>query len=177
MEKCIVLVGNTASGKTTLSHYLESRGYRRILTYTTRPMRKGEVNGVDYHFLSTEDFEKKLIDGFFAEFTFYNAEFGSCYYGSAVEDYRAVGNTVIVVNPIGVISLTEPAYIVWLDIPEDIIISRALSRGDSEDEVRRRIRDDKIYFDNFEKFRLYNLRIIDVLPVDYITEMIEKDIL
>jgi len=174
MGRCIVLVGNTASGKTTLSQYLEDRGYRRILTYTTRPMRKGEVDGVDYHFLSTEEFESKLVDGFFAEFTFYNAKFGSCYYVSAVKDYHAKDNTVIVVNPIGVMSLTEPAYVVWLDIPEDVIITRALSRGDSEDEIRRRIRDDKLYFDNFEKSGLYNLRIVDILSVECITKMIEK---
>ena len=174
MGRCIVLVGNTASGKTTLSQYLENHGYRRILTYTTRPMRKGEVDGIDYHFISIKDFENKLAAGFFAEFTFYNAKFGSCYYGSATEDYHAKDNTVIVVNPIGVMSLTEPAYVVWLDIPENIIISRALLRGDSEDEIRRRIRDDKLYFDNFEESKLYNLRIVDILPVERITEMIEN---
>ena len=51
----IVLVGKTASGKTTVANELcKHHGYKRIVTYTTRPMRKNEVQDVDYHFISDE---------------------------------------------------------------------------------------------------------------------------
>ncbi len=40
-----------------------------IITYTTRKMRFGEVQGNPYHFLSTEDFKKKIDQGFFVEWS------------------------------------------------------------------------------------------------------------
>lgn len=58
-KKIIILVGPTASGKTTVERALASRwGLARIIGHTTRPPREGELNGVDYHFVS----EKEMID-------------------------------------------------------------------------------------------------------------------
>ena len=54
----IVLVGRMASGKTTLKNEIlkESPKIKPIITYTTRPMRDGEEDGVDYHFISNDTF-------------------------------------------------------------------------------------------------------------------------
>ena len=40
-----------------------------IVTYTTRAMREGEVNGEDYHFVTREEFEAKIGEGFFVEWS------------------------------------------------------------------------------------------------------------
>lgn len=63
----LVLVGKTCSGKSTVAKILEDKGYRRIVTYTTRPKRAGEIDGTDYHFITAEDFLKRRENGFFAE--------------------------------------------------------------------------------------------------------------
>ena len=38
----IAIIGQIASGKTTLAKFMEKRGFERIITYTTRPKRDGE---------------------------------------------------------------------------------------------------------------------------------------
>lgn len=40
-----------------------------IVTYTTRERRSGEADGLDYHFISKSDFELRIKDGFFAEWS------------------------------------------------------------------------------------------------------------
>jgi len=62
---------------------------------TTRPRRENEVDGVDYHFLSTEEFEKRLQRGEFLE---YAKVYGGRYYGTPakpVTDALAAGRPVI----------------------------------------------------------------------------------
>lgn len=47
----------SGSGKTTIAHQLETHGFERLITTTTRSMREGEVNHHDYHFVSKEEFK------------------------------------------------------------------------------------------------------------------------
>lgn len=56
-----LLSAPSGAGKTTVCRRLLSanRNLTRIVTCTTRPPREGETNGVDYHFLSREEFEDK----------------------------------------------------------------------------------------------------------------------
>ena len=52
----ILLCGKTSSGKTFLQKELIKIGYKSIVTYTTRPPRNGEVDGIAYHFVTKEEF-------------------------------------------------------------------------------------------------------------------------
>jgi guanylate kinase len=65
----LVISGPAGSGKTTLCDRMLAAfpGIRRIVTATTRAPREGEVDGVDYHFLSMEAFEQGIRDGAFFE--------------------------------------------------------------------------------------------------------------
>ena len=55
----LVLVGPSASGKSAIVKCLESKyGIKKFITCTTRPMRVGEINGVDYFFMTKEEFAK-----------------------------------------------------------------------------------------------------------------------
>lgn len=56
----IILMGKSASGKDTVVRKLiEQKEYKRIITWTTRPMRPGEKEGITYHYTSEDDFKKK----------------------------------------------------------------------------------------------------------------------
>ena len=45
----IILVGESASGKSSIEKYLvDNYGYNKIISYTTREPREGDVDGVDY---------------------------------------------------------------------------------------------------------------------------------
>jgi guanylate kinase len=66
----IVVSGPAGSGKTTLCSRLTEafpQAIRRVITCTTRVPRPGEVDGVDYHFLTRESFERQISAGVFLE--------------------------------------------------------------------------------------------------------------
>lgn len=68
-----ILIGMSASGKDAiLRELVANHGFREIVTTTTRPMRKGEVNGKDYNFISRKEFEKGISEGRFFEYRSYN---------------------------------------------------------------------------------------------------------
>ena len=58
----IVLVGKSASGKTTLEKYISDNfRYEKIVSHTTRPIRGNEVDGVDYHYVSEDVFNEMKL--------------------------------------------------------------------------------------------------------------------
>ena len=65
----VVLAAPSGTGKTTLAHRLvhDSPRYVFSVSATTRPPREGEVDGVDYHFLSERAFEARIAAGAFVE--------------------------------------------------------------------------------------------------------------
>ena len=149
--KIVALVGQIASGKTTLAQFMEAHGFERIVTYTTRPKREGEKNGISYHFLSDEEFAAKAESGYFAETTSYSAKFGNVSYGTSRESLETADsvNKVIVLNPQGVIALKDAGndiFVVYLDMPQEVLMRRALKRGDTPAEIGRRIADDTRLF-------------------------------
>ena len=100
----LCLIGKSASGKTFVRDKLvKEHGYKSLVTFTSRPLRKGEKQDITYHFISQEDFEQKIEDGFFAEWKKYDTEQGVWYYGTALTDcYDADDDTVVILTPDGV---------------------------------------------------------------------------
>ena len=76
----LVITGPSGVGKGTLIKGLLERvpGLQLAVSATTRKPRAGEVNGVDYHFLSAEDFERRVAAGEFVE----HAEYAGNRYGT-----------------------------------------------------------------------------------------------
>ena len=55
----VVLTGKSCSGKDSVRNVLVDKyGYENVVSYTTRPMRKGEIQGKEYWFVSKEEMEK-----------------------------------------------------------------------------------------------------------------------
>ncbi len=66
----VILSGPSGSGKTTIVNRLTSAPQVKVIkavSATTRPMRKGEVDGDDYYFLSAEEFQNRRQRGEFVE--------------------------------------------------------------------------------------------------------------
>jgi len=61
MGKIFYLMGKSSSGKDTIFKELQGE-VATIVPYTTRPIREGERDGVEYHFTDEAGFEKLLAD-------------------------------------------------------------------------------------------------------------------
>lgn len=151
----IVLIGKTASGKTLIREELIRRGYSGIITYTSRPVRKGEKQDVTYHFISEEEFKQKIDNNFFAEYNTYDTVFGKWYYGSALEDLEnADDKSVIILTPDGyrdvVDKLSKKPISIYIYANNSTIKKRLKKRGDNKDEAQRRIEHDNEDFKDVE---------------------------
>lgn len=94
----LIISGPAGSGKNTVAERLISEfgNVKRVITSTSRPPRGEEIDGVDYHFLSPEAFEKAIANGEFYEY----AKVHDRYYGTskkAVHDSLAAGNDLILI--------------------------------------------------------------------------------
>lgn len=66
----IAICGAAASGKDTLLNTLAPRlGATKIVSDTTRPPRVGEKNGVNYNFITENEFDWRLVNGKYLEFS------------------------------------------------------------------------------------------------------------
>ena len=75
----LILVGASASGKTEIAKRLGAVfNIKKAVTHTSRLPRKGEINHIDYHFVTPEEFIKLKEEGAFVETTFYNGNYYGC---------------------------------------------------------------------------------------------------
>lgn len=134
-----VVSAPTGGGKTTLvTRALGSLSSRfpisRLITYTTRQPRPGEVHGTDYVFISKEEFLKLQIDNFFAETTSYNGNM----YGSPLSflQFLPTGQSFIAITDragIAAYQLVCPtAVCIWIYPPSLEILSLRLKNRGSE---------------------------------------------
>ena len=150
----LLLCGKSCAGKDTIQKELIKMGMQSVVSYTTRPPREHETEGVEYHFITKEEFLEKEKQGFFAETVSYNvATDETWYYGSAVEDLT--DDKVMIVNPQGlrqiqkIRSLNPVTF--YITAGEETIWNRLRQRGDDSAEARRRLNADDEDFFGIEK--------------------------
>ncbi len=167
----IAIVGSTCSGKTTLAKHLAKYGYEQIVTYTTRPKRPGEHDS-DYHFISEEEFLQKKAEGFFAETSEYEATFGHCYYGSALADYQGDQKRTIVLNPEGIKVVSDLVFTVYLEPTYTAIFSRGYARGDTTEELNRRVATDARAYKDIRDHGLIDYTVEGDWPVEVVAQWV-----
>lgn len=89
MKTLITLSGMSCSGKTVLAEYAskkENDDFVKVITSTTRPVRATEVNGIDYHFMSVEEFRHAIDRDAMLE----SEMFGENYYGTTMAELERV---------------------------------------------------------------------------------------
>ena len=155
MTNIRVISGKSASGKDLVVKKLVEKGYSRIVRYTTRPKRKCEQQDITYHFITIEEFNQKIEEGFFAEYQSYNTEFGVWYYGTSFEDLKNANNkSVIILEPQSYRDIKNelPNNItcIYLYANNSTIKKRLEKRGDNPNEAIRRMESDNEDFKGFE---------------------------
>jgi len=130
-------------GKGTLIKGLLERvpGLQLAVSATTRKPREGEVNGVDYHFLSPEDFERRVAAGEFVE----HAEYAGNRYGTLKSELkRPARGIVLEIDVQGARQVRETlpeAVLIFIEPPSFEDLERRLSgRGsDLPAQIERRL--------------------------------------
>lgn len=144
----IVLVGESASGKSSIEKELVAWGFNKIVTYTTRPMREEDINGKTYHFISEEQFNDMIEKNLFAEHASYNG----WQYGTAKED--CTNDKVVVLTPHGLRQLKKNKDLnilsFYINVPRRDRMIKILERGDDIEEAYRRNLSDVGQFDGIE---------------------------
>jgi guanylate kinase len=144
----LVVSSPSGAGKTTLCRRLvrEHPSLRFSVSYTTRAPRTGEIDGVDYHFVSDETFERMVQGNAFAEWAFVHGR----RYGTAVATVREAlargGEVLFDVDYQGAERLKEQfpeeAILVYILPPSLRTLEQRLrGRGtDAPDVIERRLR-------------------------------------
>jgi guanylate kinase len=144
----ILVSGPSGSGKSTLIRAAIARApipLRLAVSATTRPPRPGEVDGVDYHFWTPEQFQKRLAEGAFLE---HAQVHGKHWYGTPrdeVDGYRERGTGVILDIDVQGAAQVRPLFPDHLSIfvrladPETYARRLRLRGADSEETITRRM--------------------------------------
>ena len=162
--KILALFGKSGSGKDTIqkwivSHMPQTKG---IVSCTTRPARDYETDGIDYHFLSTEDFAKKVLNGDMLEATSFNDWF----YGTSINELTENTVAIGVFNIQGIDCLLQDPRLeilpVLISVPKDKQrLIRILNREDNPNcaEICRRFLTDEADFQtiNFDYLTYDNI--------------------
>lgn len=146
--KCIILCAPSGAGKTSITKYLlqQDLGLKFSISACNREARVGENNGVDYNFLSTEDFKNKIDKNEFVE---WEEVYKDNYYGTLKSEITRIwedGNSVIFdVDVEGGLSLTkhfgEKALAIFIKPPSfEALEARLRGRGtEDEEKIQKRL--------------------------------------
>ena len=174
----LCICGSSGVGKDHLTKILINKyGYEKLVTYTTRPMREKEVNGVDYHFISQEMFDQLCAGDFFAETTSYKVANGEVWqYGTAKRDI--IDDKIVILNPSGLKELKKDKSLnivaVRLFASYGEIWNRIRERGDDPEETARRIEADQKDFEDIDEYIDFAIRTDGYFSDEEIADIINQ---
>lgn len=156
----IEIIGKNGSGKSYIANELYRQGYQRNVGYTTRKMRFGEVDGIDYHFISENEFTKLITENALVDYKMRNG----CYYGIARNNLTP--KTVLVSGDRRKIMEETGLPILSIYIDADLVTRyhRMLSRKLSNQEIFARLHTENFaYLDDFESIFVDNNSSSDII--------------
>lgn len=143
MAKIFYLMGKSSSGKDTIYKKLiqkESLGLHNIVLYTTRPIRAGEKDGVEYHFVSEEEMYQIQEQGRIIELRTYDTCLGRWHYFTADDkNINLDTDNYIMIGTIESFRKTKEYYgderviPIMICLDDGIRLQRALDREKGQD--------------------------------------------
>lgn len=186
MGKLFFLMGKSSTGKDSIYNKLLERpdlSLRRIVLYTTRPIRSGETDGIDYHFCTVSQMQQLEKDGKIIEKRTYSTVLGEWYYFTVDDgqiDFN--GKDLIMIGTLESYEAIKSHYSsdnivpIYIEVEDGIRLMRALEREMRQDSPRydemcRRFLADK---EDFSPERLRKLGITNVYRNDYMDKTVEN---
>ena len=135
----LALCGKSASGKDSIQKVLcEKYGFNRVVSHTTRPKRPNEVDGIDYHFVTEDEFIKMCQNDKLIEWRSYTPKTknpnDTWYYGTSKEEVEGKINPVCVIELKGLSELQriygkENVFAVYIYLDNEVRTTRASCRS------------------------------------------------
>ncbi len=154
MIKLVALMGKAGSGKdrllTEIINRDEYKHFQKVINCTTRPIREYEVDGVNYHYLTNEEFTEKVLNGDMIEAT----DFNHWFYGTMLSTLSTNKINIGVFNPTAVEILQDDkrlnVLVIYITAPNKVRLLRQLNREEDPDcyEIVRRFRADEEDFND-----------------------------
>jgi len=159
MISVFIISAPSGSGKSTLVHRLLATvpNLTFSISYTTRPPRSAETNGVDYVFISRQDFENRLARGEFLE----HAEVFGNYYGTNRATFeqatREGRDLVLDIDVQGArqlkVAIPEAISVFVLPPSREVLEQRLRARSqDSEEVIQRRLKSAAAEVRNYSQY-------------------------
>lgn len=147
--KLIYILGKSSSGKDTIYGLLKEKiDVDYYIMYTTRPIREGESNGVDYNFINNEEMQK-YIDGIYSskliEYRTYDTIQGPWTYATINDEQFLLKKDMLM---IGTMESYEKVrehfkynsniemFPIYIEVPDNIRLKRAIEREEKQNEPK-----------------------------------------
>jgi len=179
--KLFIVSAPSGAGKTSLVENVlpklkQTYQIDRLITCTSRKARPGERQGVDFTFMSEADFEMKIKQGFFIEWSkAYDHYYGSPV--SVIDDLKNGASRVLVIDRLGakqVLERVSGSVSIWI-YPSSIGVlrERLLTRGaNTLQQVERRLELAKFELEDEAKNNLYTHHVLNDI-FDEASEVLE----
>jgi len=138
MGKIFYVMGKSSSGKDTIYKRIlndEKLKLKKIVMYTTRPIREGETNGEEYFFVGDEELEKLEQEGKVIEIRSYNTIYGIWKYFTVNDNQiDLTNNNYLMIGTIESFKMTKKFYgdnvlePIYIEVDDGIRLERALRR-------------------------------------------------
>ena len=143
----IYIVGRTCSGKDTVAKEMCDRyGLKQVVSYTDKPIRTDQTEGVEHYFVDRYDMDYIL---FYKEI-FACTQIGDYRYCATKEECDS--KDIYIIDPKGIedIELQDDDIILYIHISADNRKKRAELRGDEHEKLIKRMSDEDEQFTEFE---------------------------
>lgn len=163
IKKIIVLLGKSLSGKTTVCNELKEKyDINKVVSFTTRPIRDGEQNGLDYNFVNNDFVFFNLVMRNLVALRVYTPAYGignvfKWYYGFCMDDIEKYEYPFLITDVEGLEDIKyrygkQNVVSIYLNIDRKEQEKRMLKRKDNnKEEVLRRLNADELDFAFIEK--------------------------
>ena len=145
MGKLICLMGKSSSGKDTIYKRLRTElpELLPVVLYTTRPMREGEQDGVEYYFVSEEEYQSIHKSGRIMEERSYQTVYGVWRYFTVWDEEKNLNESsyIMIGTPEAFEKIVEylgreQVVPVFIDLDDGVRLQRALDREKAQDHPR-----------------------------------------
>lgn len=172
----ICIIGKTSSGKDTVAKLIKDKyGISMVVSYSTAPKRKDQVEGVHHYFIDNAQMDEILKTQSVIAYT-KNMTTGTRY--CATLEALKSDPAVYIIDPAGVEYLGKtnicPFVTIYVDCTEDNIIERGTLRGDGFMRLTTRLISEREDFDGYRDKKSYDYLIDNNGTYDQLVSQVEK---